>query len=242
MTRLADIDTEGLNPGIQYTYFKERTKGETIRIISKGLWQNHPLPDAPLLTGVISILQTGEGNQARQLRLEAYGPGNQLGYYFKMISEAAWRFKPYKTQPTELKEIKPLKIETDEPFRTTVHDWVATSYRMLHSIPQPIRIELCNFGTYSESSTLTFYFPEDEETLILRRRKTFANFLGAKDQVYDLINYAEDIENAKLNALFTIFDKRLERVFVSVKQSEVVVQGFRFRIIFKRSDTPENPS
>jgi hypothetical protein len=236
-TRLIDIDTEGLNPGIKYTYFKERTEGEAVRVISKGEWQEHALPDDPLLmmTGVISIFQTGEGNQAREMRLEAYGPENKLGYYHKRIDEASWTFKPYHTPFGPQRDLIPLEIKSDEPFQTTVHNWIAEAVNLPGRVPLPQRIEMHHFGKYSENSTLFFYYPEGVvEQLVLRRRKTLLNFLGARNQAYDLINCAGDIKNAKLEKLFPAFDERQERVFVDAIESQVIIRGFKFCVVFKK--------
>lgn len=237
-TRLVDIDTEGLNPGIKYTYFKERTKGEEIRVILLGTWESHALPRDIRCTGEITLLQTGEGNLAREMRVEALGDEDQLGYYHKMLYEKEWEFSPYESEDNPQAVLKPFNFDEDVPFTSTVAHYRSSqfmSFRLIKPIPRPLRVEMRDFGRYSDNATLLFIYPNGQiEQLTLHRKKTFANVIGIKTVTYDLINFAEKIEGSNLEWLFPRFDKRCERVTVRDHGSSLTIAGLFFYIEFAK--------
>ncbi len=88
-TRLADFDTLGLNPGLPYSWERERRSGvkAVVRTLPPEDWKEQPPLPGPATTR-ITVLQTGEGNAARELRVEGEG-----GYWRKAIREPAWSFQ-----------------------------------------------------------------------------------------------------------------------------------------------------
>lgn len=96
-TRLVDYDTDGDNPVLPYTYHRG--------VPQKGFWKKRVLPghgwrsQPPIvgqITSNITILQTGKGNSARELRVEGIKVIDGIphkGYYYKGISEFDWKFK-----------------------------------------------------------------------------------------------------------------------------------------------------
>lgn len=120
-TRLADIDALGWNPGLKYTYDHETTT-KSKRILPTESWVRHSLPE---LTGDaeiserITILQTGEGNAAREMRIEGRNEKGKTGYWFKKVDEEEWHFhgddlccsgddyKAVALQPAEIEPITP---------------------------------------------------------------------------------------------------------------------------------------
>ena len=85
-TRLADFDTLGLNPGLPYTWEREKRSGvkSVVRTLPPEDWVEQPPVPGPATTR-ITVLQTGEGNAARELRVEAEG-----GYWKKLIRDPKW--------------------------------------------------------------------------------------------------------------------------------------------------------
>lgn len=85
-TRLADFDTMGLNPGLPYSWEREKRSGvkSVVRTLPSEDWKEQP-PLPGTATTRITVLQTGEGNAARELRVETDG-----GYFKKAINAAKW--------------------------------------------------------------------------------------------------------------------------------------------------------
>lgn len=108
-TRMMDAEIEGGGPALMFTYKRgKRTKDDEIVPIMDAL-RSLPLPDwreqEPItevrddrmkraaITGNITIIQTGEGNAARELRVQGRNRAGQCGYYFKRIFDPSWNFK-----------------------------------------------------------------------------------------------------------------------------------------------------
>lgn len=89
-TRLADFDTMGLNPALPYSWEREKRSGvkAVVRTLPPEDWAEQPSVPGPA-TARITVLQTGEGNAARELRVEGDG-----GYWAKAIRAPAWKFVP----------------------------------------------------------------------------------------------------------------------------------------------------
>jgi len=108
-TRMMDAEIEGGGPALLFTYKRgKRTKDDEIVPIMDAL-RSLPLPDwreqEPIreirddrmqqaaITKNITILQTGEGNAARELRVQGRNRAGKYGYYFKKIFDPSWNFK-----------------------------------------------------------------------------------------------------------------------------------------------------
>lgn len=104
-TRLADFDTLGCDP----MFFKYTYRKECYGLAGSDFWSNFtpwalpneewrkqppvPLAGAARLTSRITILQTGRGNGARELRVAGISPGGETGFYHKRIFDAEWSFR-----------------------------------------------------------------------------------------------------------------------------------------------------
>lgn len=108
-TLLADIDTLGWNPGLSYAYEQDGNK----RVLGPTSWQDHELPPGAI-TDQISIVQTGEGNGARELRVVGEG-----GVYYKGLTEKEWRFQP----DDVFKDVKPLQKAKKAAFSSEAIDF-----------------------------------------------------------------------------------------------------------------------
>lgn len=230
-TKLADIDSEGWNPWLPYTYFApdpEKIKNEfyddkgelhyhdRVLLPAKG-WVSHDLIDdegqAIHVTSDITIFQTGNGNSARELRL-AGQKGEKKGYYYKQLNEKCWHFKENSQIQLEETDLLPFNKNCDKPFETTVHHYSGQAEKC----PTNIGIEqitLENFGQRANSSTLnlTVNLPEMNAEgemksvqhvlqLTIFKKKTLKNFIGFKGDSYDLIIPREYHANSEIMALF----------------------------------------
>jgi len=105
-TRLADFDTMGTNP-MFFTYayydsFRPQDQGENPNTIFKPMdlpsedWRKQPriqLKRRARISRDITILQTGHGNAARELRVPGIDADGNTGYYWKPIFGEEWSFK-----------------------------------------------------------------------------------------------------------------------------------------------------
>lgn len=105
-TRLADFDTLGYDP----MFFKYSYAPASDDTPGSDYWTNYspwalpaedwraqepiPLRGLAAISSRITILQTGYGNAARELRVAGLSPDGETGYYYKDIFEAEWRFTP----------------------------------------------------------------------------------------------------------------------------------------------------
>lgn len=105
-TRFDDYDLNGGTPNFEYTYrsvIRYDDKGEDFGtsqapyFLPLQPWRWHAPPKLEgraQLSRDITVLQTGVGNAARELRIAGLGPDGSPGYYRKGIGAAAWLFVP----------------------------------------------------------------------------------------------------------------------------------------------------
>lgn len=103
-TRLADFDTIGCDPMFfKYTYKQEKQQYTGDNYLSNYTewalpsedWKKHSqikLEGKARLSRFITILQNGQGNYARELRVAGYSPEGKPGYYFKQLADENWQF------------------------------------------------------------------------------------------------------------------------------------------------------
>lgn len=98
-TRLADYDTLGNNRFLAYSYERKKRNiphEKDIRTLPPEDWKKQP--SIPVtqgrITSAISILQTGKGNDARELRVEGINTGGVHGFFSKPINDGTWHFTP----------------------------------------------------------------------------------------------------------------------------------------------------
>jgi hypothetical protein len=104
-TRLADFDIIGCNPMLfKYTYipYKANVSGADYfsNLTEWGLpaedWRSQPripLSGKAAITRHITILQNGQGNGARELRVAGLNEAGETGYWTKAIFGNVWEFK-----------------------------------------------------------------------------------------------------------------------------------------------------
>ncbi|MBN1532583.1 MAG: hypothetical protein JXA20_07975 [Spirochaetes bacterium] len=93
-TRLYDYDTAGENPLLPYTYERlplRPTGLRNKRALPAEDWRRQPRINGRI-TDAITIVQNGEGNAARELRVEGIDRSGSSGYYRKPVLQGAWEF------------------------------------------------------------------------------------------------------------------------------------------------------
>lgn len=103
-TRLVDFDTIGSDPMFfKYTYRREKREGRgedwnsnfTPWTLPAEDWRQQPdiqLDGQAVLSSMITILQNGRGNAARELRVAGKNTAGRTGYYHKKIFDERWAF------------------------------------------------------------------------------------------------------------------------------------------------------
>lgn len=108
-TRLMDYDSLGGNPGINYSH--ERVKRGyqktgfmalmrallpmflDVRSLPSDPWRRQPDITGGRITSVITVLQTGNGNAARELRVQGTDAAGTPGYWHKKVLDDGWEFR-----------------------------------------------------------------------------------------------------------------------------------------------------
>ncbi len=108
-TRFVDFDSMGCNPVLPHTYDPEN-RTSLVRYLPPEDWLLQPcivLGDEACLTSHIAILQTGRGQDKRQLRIQGKNRQGKSGYYYKDIYEPNWNFEETgeKISRTELLDV-----------------------------------------------------------------------------------------------------------------------------------------
>lgn len=182
LTRMADIDTEGANPGLKYSFTDDIKDKDTRVLPFDSDWQEHPLDlvGSSLVTEHITILQTGEGNNARVLRVAGKNQDDEWGYYQKQLTQKKWSFFPCDLDIPH----HPLLALDDTPITTTVFDYEG-SY-------SDYQIKLINWGERSNHAQLIITMDNNSYNLDIYKRFSFITFLGVEKYKYDLVNYNHD--------------------------------------------------
>lgn len=187
-TRLADIDSEGWNPYFKYDYFD--SDDPDVQVMPLAQWVSHPLnfEEEDVVTKSITILQTGSGNNARELRIEGQRRG-QNGFFFKKLDEEEWQFEATLESENEINEenILPLEVNHDEEFQTSVHDYYSEQATLSQIQSGVVSARLSNFGERSYHSELMIKVDTQEYELNLYRKKTLKNFFGFEGDSYELV-------------------------------------------------------
>jgi hypothetical protein len=232
-TCLSDIDVEGWNPTISYSYFK--SDNPKVRGIFFAPWEEHPLPPKGQFTGAISILQTGQGNDARHLRVEGTDEEGKLGIWHKSIQEKEWSFFSYPEQPGKLPPFLVAEEVVEAPFVPTVFSYAGEVKKSIFPLgmQKPLSFKLEGFGRTKRDALLTFEYEGKGVTAILHRTKGLAQFLGIGKATYDLIlpkDFAGEEGVSKLLLL------NQEKASVNLKMSKkgITILGLNFRFSLKR--------
>lgn len=107
-TRLADYDTMGNNPFLDYSYerkVRDIPREKDVRTLPPEEWKKQPpiSKNQGKISSAITIIQTGRGNESRELRVEGVNAQGFHGYFSKPINAKTWTFTR-----TDLPLLKPL--------------------------------------------------------------------------------------------------------------------------------------
>lgn len=219
-TRLADVDSEGWNPGLKYDYFspeekhdeyfkEDGTLQEFPRLFPLEDWRAHDLIDEngqPIqqVSKQITIVQTGEGNEEREIRIAGLKEGVS-GYYYKHLKEKTnfWHFK--EDSRIDVSDILPTQKNSDTNFETTVHNYEIKNGSF--SQAKILSAELNNFGQRSYHSDLSITVLNKSNELMplnlkIHKKKTLLNFIGFKGDAYDLVVPQDYHQNDRVMSLF----------------------------------------
>ena len=211
ITRLADIDTEGGNPMLSYSYHERASSVLPYKILpTQPKWQEHTLPKGAEITSNITITQTGEGNDARQMYITGKRDGIN-GYFTKELSETEWSFQADESITVDRSLESSIVRHDLEP--TTVHNYKTV-------IGEPV-IELKNFGNRESYSEVTITVGGKKLDLFLYKRSTLLFYLGSNDQKYDLVIPEEFLGRPEIKELFG--DKKSLKVKVKLDESSGIV-------------------
>jgi hypothetical protein len=156
-TRLFDYEVEGGCPALIFVYDHQKRNNdrtmplmESVRTLPIPDWKEQPaIRDVQegkgSITGKITILLTGKGNAARELRVQGRDAGGKYGYWMKPLLGAGWTF-----------------IETGESFSDDhiISDYLAESVpgktldknysgTMTRWLQEPLSVELIGFYYYN---------------------------------------------------------------------------------------------
>ena len=105
-TRLVDFDTVGSDPMFfKYTYdpdYRDERPGSDYDtnfnywVLPAESWKKQPairLTGAAALSPFITVLQNGQGNYARELRVAGLNPAGEPGFFYKSIDGERWMFR-----------------------------------------------------------------------------------------------------------------------------------------------------
>jgi hypothetical protein len=237
-TCLADMDSKGWNPFYKYDYFKHSDDSDVI-VIPLPDWKAHPLElnEGDFVTKEIEILQTGEGNDARQLRIPGQHQGRK-GIYFKKINEQKWHFESLKDELAKAitkEKALPLEQENKEAFQTTVHNYEGQSVRLQGIPPMPISARLMNYGLRSYHSTLIVKLQNMTYELELHRRKTLKNFIGFEGDYYEMVVPEKLHQEAQL--MQVLKGQKVIPVHISENQNKLTLEDRKtncFKLTFSR--------
>lgn len=160
-TQLNDIDTMGDNPLTTYTY-SEGTVSPDGQVLPLPSWREHGLPDATTdlvsVTKQITILQTGQGNNARELRIMGRDPRGFPGMYVKRITDMNWGFVPLPA--SEVSEALPFTEVVEGSIQFDVFDWGSGDEQAT----------ITNFGPSTVDATLFLKLDGQKTPFQLHRR------------------------------------------------------------------------
>ncbi len=164
-TRLADFDTLGLNPFLAYGYERKIINlnvEKDVRTLPPEEWKKQPSisADQGRISSAITILQTGKGNSARELRVEGVNQQGAHGFFSKPINGETWQFIQTGL-PLQKPLLSPSAVASDlGPKVTRTLSGDLRVDRTLQNLN--FKIELQDFNPLS-SGTMLVVFPENEK-------------------------------------------------------------------------------
>lgn len=188
-TQLSDEDTNGDNPFLKYAYSPKGlpTTGQVLPLES---WRKHSLPPVFGRTSFskeVTIIQTGQGNSARELRLPGTNKYGIKGFFWKNIDEIDWKFEPSALVQTA----HPVPIETDKQIPRKVFFWKSKNGK----------VRLTDFRMESDRSVVEAKMGKLLVPFLLKRRNNLILGPLGWPSHYDLVK-PTGISHKKIQKIF----------------------------------------
>lgn len=206
-TKLADLDSEGCDPFLNYTYKHEEGVENSVHVLPMSSWESHPfnLEEGEKVTKQISIIQTGAGNAERGLIVAGtkWIDGElKSGCYFKKLEDQDWEFVEDDT--LELDELLETEIPAEGDFHPNVKEYQnsledAFAWKPLQKpikagiltqkpIAKPTgNVTVESFGDNSHESLLNLTINGKTYALKFYKKKDLKHFIGVSGWSYDLV-------------------------------------------------------
>jgi hypothetical protein len=159
--------------------------GYEVKKENEGTVKTLTLEGKAAITKHITVIQTGEGNNAREIRVEGLNAEGKSGYYYKKVDEQNWHFE--KTMQVIDTNYLPKILNSNEPFQTTVYNYQSAkvSWNVLKDSNVSFKVE--DFGNRSFESPVQITIDGVDIPAVIYRKKTFKNFLGLEGDSFDLV-------------------------------------------------------
>ncbi|MBS0637669.1 MAG: hypothetical protein JSS12_09165 [Verrucomicrobia bacterium] len=176
-TLLIDIDGLGWNPGLHFDY-KQDPNNKDVRVLGEVKWQTHALPDQPgdRFSKQITILQTGEGNQARELRVAGMR-NSETGFFYKSLGSQEWQFKPVKGL-----QIDPSDLLAREEELNNKPDYRAPDYRA-----KDYTVDNVTLKDFTKDKVSSFIEFGNHKIMVYRKVNIIKKAIGKTGEKYDLV-------------------------------------------------------
>ncbi len=169
-THMNDFDLNGgTSMFIDYTYvpqaYRPNEKGDDFQThltpwrLPLEDWQKQPtvpLSGKARLSTLITILQTGQGNAARELRVGGLNSDGETGYWHKGLTEKQWRFSPARLEIGAHHWAEPEKISP----RVTSADIVYQGNGVINNSKERVELELLDFNLFCSPATLRLKYKQ----------------------------------------------------------------------------------
>lgn len=228
-TRLVDFDTLGSDPMFfKYTYGREKSdlRGDDYRsnftpwALPSEPWRRQPpipISGAAALSRHVTILQTGRGNAARELRVAGRSPEGAPGYWHKAIFDEAWSFTPapLRIDPADL--LDPAKVAGGRGSRGPKLEASFAGALWRNGKREPdLTFSIPDFSIREGSSTLRVALGEEHVDLELHAVDMWT-YLKRYDPGFDgtpkLLHATVIVPKGALDGLSAAFRDRVKAIF-----------------------------
>jgi hypothetical protein len=166
-TRLADFDVLGYDPLLEYTY-DNRLNPDPAKynpiVLPSDDWRPVPIIPTPSgtkagITSLTTIIQNGEGNWARELRVAGTNADGVTGYYNKTLADTEWQFVA--DTAVDLTGY-PFLINDQTPILGPVKDVDYPNGPIINTLGFPVTLQLFAFQRFCTPATIQLSFPSDD--------------------------------------------------------------------------------
>jgi len=213
-TQFVDFDTMGWNPFLADTHDPHDTHAH-VQVLPQFKWICHTLPNLrrkACITSHIEVVQTDQGNNARQLKITGKNELGEYGFYYKAVNEKEWHFHKTKHVP-RIKALPVYKVTEETNLDSPVATWKSDD------------MSLHNFGPSSVHGSIHFKVAGKSVRLRLHRRENpvlkTVNF--PKAVYYDLIRPENLDDDVKEEFEKTFGSDSDTRVLISFKENTLTI-------------------